>query len=325
MQTEFVISAGEQPKRLDVFLVHREPRLSRAALQRMITAGWVRVNDQLARPSQRIKPGDVIKFDSPKPAPLLVDGEPRPLEILFEDAACLVLNKPAGVVAHPGPGHWSDTLLNALLHHGVQAGEIATPGFVHRLDKDTSGVMVVAKTAEAHRRLAVQFEGHSIVRRYEALVCGVPTQLDGRIEIGIGPDRQNPKRTSMETLHPKASITEYAVEESFGALAAHVLLRPHTGRTHQIRAHLQAIGSPIMGDPAYGGATICTADGSQIPRVMLHARTLGFSHPMTEAYCEFAVSPPSDFCALHQRLRSALSGEKESIARDGVSRLLGIP
>ncbi|MBI4002924.1 MAG: RluA family pseudouridine synthase [Nitrospira defluvii] len=308
MQTEFVISAGEQPKRLDVFLVHREPKLSRAALQRMITAGWVRVNDQIAKSSQRIKAGDVIAFDTPQAAPLRLNGQTTRLEILFEDRACLVLNKPAGIVAHPAPGHWSNTLLNALLDHCARLGEPATPGLVHRLDKDTSGVMVIAKTAEAHRGLAVQFECHSITRHYEALVSGVPAAPEGRIECAIGPDRQNPKRTSTRTLQPKAAVTEYRVEDTFGVVAAHVLLRPHTGRTHQIRTHLQAIGHPILGDRAYGGEKVGATDGYDIPRVMLHARTLGFTHPVTEVYCEFTVAAPPDFDAMHHLLRSVATG-----------------
>ena len=253
MQTEFVITAGEQPKRLDVFLVHREPKLSRAALQRMITAGWVRVNNQITKSSQRLKAGDVIVFDSPQAAPLQLHGQTTRLEILFEDRVCLVLNKPAGIIVHPAPGHWSNTLLNALLDHCAPSGGMVTPGVVHRLDKDTSGVMVVAKTEQAHRNLAMQFEFHSITRRYEALVSNLPTASEGRIDCAIGPDRHDPKRTSPRTLQPKPAVTEYGVEEAFGAVAARVLLRPHTGRTHQIRAHLQAIGHPILGDRMYGG------------------------------------------------------------------------
>jgi len=309
MQTRFLISAGEQPKRLDLFLVNREPKLSRAAVQRMISAGWVRVNNQPTKPSQKIKPGDVVNLDSPKPAPLRRDGQCVPLDILFEDSACLVLNKPAGVVAHPGPGHWDDTLLNALLDHAVQAGAGSMPGLVHRLDKDTSGVMVVAKTRDAHRRLAVQFEHHSISRHYEALVSGLPSQAEGRIELPLGPDRGQFKRTSTDSHCPKASATEYRVEQSFGVLAAHLLLTPRTGRTHQIRAHLQAIGHPILGDSTYEGATISPADGVFVSRVMLHAHTLGFAHPLTETYYEFKVAAPADFQTLYQELRLATSGE----------------
>ena len=307
MQTEFIISAGEQPKRLDVFLVHREPKLSRAALQRMITAGWVRVNNQLAKSSQRIKAGDVILIDAPQAAPLRIDGEAKPLEILFEDHTCLVLNKPAGIVVHPSPGHWSNTLLNALLDHCARRGETGAPGVVHRLDKDTSGVMVVAKTEDAHRVLAAQFEEHSIARRYEALVVGVPAESEGRIATALGPDRHNPKRTSGETCHPKPAVTDYRVERMFGALAAHLLLHPHTGRTHQIRAHLQSLGHPILGDKTYGGERVGVWGGEDVSRVMLHARTLGFRHPVAGIYREFAVPPPEDFTALAQTLRAFVS------------------
>ena len=295
MQTEFVISAGEQPKRLDVFLVHREPKLSRAALQRMITAGWVRVNSLIAKSSQRIKAGDVIVFDAPQAAPLRIDGETKQLEILFEDHACLVLNKPVGIVVHPSPGHWSNTLLNALLDHCARGGAVATPGVVHRLDKDTSGVMVVAKTEEAHRKLSVQFERHSIIRHYEAFVVGVPAKSEGRIEAALGPDRHHPKRTSTQTLQPKRAVTDYRVEEAFGEAAARIVLSPHTGRTHQIRAHLQSINHPILGDQVYGGERVGAIAGYEIPRVMLHARRLGFTHPVTGMYGEWTADTPSDF------------------------------
>lgn len=305
MQTEFLISPGEQPKRLDLFLVSREPKLSRAAVQRMISAGRVRVNNQSAKSSQKIKPGDVINLDKPKPAPLQIDGQLLPLEILFEDSAYLVLNKPAGIAAHPGSGHWNDTLLNALLDHATRAGEVAMPGLVHRLDKDTSGVMVVAKTKDAHWRLAVQFEQHTITRQYEALVRGVPQPTQGRIALPIGPDRSNLKRTSACTEYPKAALTEYRIEKAFGIAAVHMVLNPMTGRTHQIRAHLQAIGHPILGDLAYGAERIGPLDGLSVPRLMLHAQKLGFQHPLTKAYCEFTVKPPADFRVLYDALCGA--------------------
>jgi 23S rRNA pseudouridine1911/1915/1917 synthase len=305
MQTEFVITAGEQPKRLDVFLVHREPKLSRAALQRMITAGWVRVNNQVTKSSQRIKAGDVIVFDSPQAAPLQLHGQTTRLEILFEDRFCLVLNKPAGIVVHPAPGHWSNTLLNALLDHCATLGGMATPGVVHRLDKDTSGVMVVAKTEQAHRSLAMQFECHSIIRCYEALVSNLPAASAGRIDCAIGPDRHDPKRTSPRTLQPKPAVTDYGVEKAFGRVAARLILRPHTGRTHQIRAHLQAIGHPILGDRLYGGTRVEAVYGYVVPRVMLHARTLGFTHPVTAVYREYTAAAPADFDDMCHRLQVA--------------------
>ncbi len=307
MKTDFVITPGEQSKRLDVFLVQHEPKLSRAALQRMISAGWIRVNDRLAKASQRIRAGDHIVLDAPRAGPLKIDGQVRRLDILFEDQACLVLNKPSGIVVHPAQGHWSNTLLNALLDHCARLPQPATPGLVHRLDKDTSGVMVVAKTAEAHRALSVQFEAHSITRQYEALVSGVPDSLAGRIEHPIGPDRQNPRRTSTRTVQPKAAVTAYEVKETFNGIAARVLLFPHTGRTHQIRTHLQVMGHPILGDGAYGGARVTAIGAHLIPRVMLHAGTLGFTHPITRGYCEFTAGVPPDF----EAVRCILSPEEK--------------
>jgi len=307
MQTEFVISAGERPKRLDVFLVNREPKLSRAALQRMIDAGWVRINNLPAKSSRKLKPGDVVMFDSPQPVPLSVNGRMLPLDILFEDSDCLVVNKPPGIVSHPGPGHWNDTLLNALLHHVRATGVGGRIGFVHRLDRDTSGILLVAKTKEAHRRLAWQFERHAVTRQYEALVQGVPNPFAGLIDRAIGPDRDGSARASTQTLRPKFSMTEYSVQQAFGDLAAHVLLVPRTGRTHQIRAHLQAIGHSIFGDATYGGSRVCPVDGAPVSRVMLHARRLGFAHPQTERYCEFHVAAPEDFCSLSRLLGLTMS------------------
>ena len=188
MVTEFVVTAGEQPKRLDIFLVNREPKLSRSAVQRLIVQGRVRINGQAVKPSQKIKPGDMIAFDIPKAEPLELKGESIPLEILYEDDALLLLNKPAGLVVHPAPGHWAGTLVNALLHHfQTSGGTVSTiggkerPGLVHRLDKDTSGVMVIAKTDEAHRALSAQFKYHTITRVYEALISGVPKKGHGLI------------------------------------------------------------------------------------------------------------------------------------------------
>lgn len=309
MLTEFVVTAGEQPKRLDVFLVNREPRVSRAALQRLISRGRVRLNGRPVKPSQKIKPGDQIVFDTPQASPLTIKGETVPLEILFEDEHLLVLNKPAGVVVHPASGHWSGTLVNALLHHFERAGGAASsidgkdrPGLIHRLDKDTSGVMVIAKTAAAHRGLAAQFERHRIVRVYEALVWGVPMPPRGQIKLDIGRDVNNRKTVSSRSVRPKPSVTDYEVSQSYGTAAAHVLLSPHTGRTHQLRVHLSAFGHPIIGDPVYGAPTRSTDAGMEVPRLMLHARTLGFSHPSTGAFQEHTAPSPSDMAGVERAL-----------------------
>ena len=301
MITEFLITPGEQPKRLDVFLVNRERDMSRSALQRLIELGRIRINDQIVKPSHKIKPGDKITMDVPKPEPLELKGEAIPLEVLFEDDHILVLNKPAGIVVHPAPGNWTGTLVNALLHHfQTSGGTVSTiggkerPGLVHRLDKDTSGVMVIAKTDQAHRHLAAQFKQHTITRVYEALVWGIPKRGHGLIELAIGRDSKERKKFSARTARPKESVTEYKVNRRFGKTVAHVLLYPRTGRTHQLRVHLAALGHPILGDPTYGGRKVCSLDGMGIPRVMLHARTLGFHHPSSGELQQYDRPSPPD-------------------------------
>jgi 23S rRNA pseudouridine1911/1915/1917 synthase len=309
MITEFVVTSGEQPKRLDVFLVNREREISRSALQRLIELGRIRINDEVVKPSRKIKPGDKITMDVPKPEPLELKGEAIPLEVLFEDDYLLVLNKPAGIVVHPAPGNWSGTLVNALLHHfQTSGGTVSTiggkerPGLVHRLDKDTSGVMVIAKTDQAHRHLSNQFKRHTITRVYEALIWGVPKKGHGLIELAIGRDTKERKKFSVRTARPRESVTEYKVDKRFGKMAAHVLLYPRTGRTHQLRVHLTSLGHPIWGDPTYGGRKVCVVDDMEIPRVMLHARTLGFHHPITGTRQEFTRPTPPDMETVSREL-----------------------
>jgi 23S rRNA pseudouridine1911/1915/1917 synthase len=301
MITEFIVTSGEQPKRLDVFLVNRERDVSRSALQRLIELGRIRLNDQVVRASQKIKPGDRITMDVPKPEPLSIRGEAIPLDVLFEDESLLVLDKPPGIVAHPAPGNWTGTLVNALLHHfQTSGGTISTiggkerPGLVHRLDKETSGIMVITKTDSAHRALAAQFKLHTITRIYEALVWGVPKKGRGLIELAIGRDIKDRKKISARTTSPRQSATEYMVTRRYGKVAAHVLLYPRTGRTHQLRVHLTSLGHPILGDRTYGGLKVSGIVGLEIPRVMLHARTLGFIHPTTGKMEEFTRPVPED-------------------------------
>lgn len=309
MITEFLITAGEQPKRLDVFLVNRERDMSRSALQRLIELGRIRINNAIVKPSQKIKPGDKITMDVPKPEPLALKGEAIPLNVLYEDDALLILNKPAGIVVHPAPGHWTGTLVNALLHHFQTSGGTVSsiggkerPGLVHRLDKETSGVMVIAKTDQAHRHLAAQFKLHTITRVYEALIWGVPKKVRGLIELAIGRDSKERKKFSARTARPKESVTEYHVDRRYGKLAAHVLLYPRTGRTHQLRVHLTSLGHPILGDQTYGGKKVCAVDSIEIPRVMLHARTLGFQHPRTGETQEFTRPFPTDMETVSQAI-----------------------
>lgn len=317
MITEFVVTPGEHPKRLDVFLVNRERDMSRSRLQRLIELGRIRINDQVVRPSQKIKPGDRITMDVPKAEPLALQGEAIPLEVLFEDDQLLILNKPPGIVVHPAPGNWTGTLVNALLHYfQVSGGTVSNiggkerPGLVHRLDKDTSGVMVIAKTDHAHRHLSGQFKQHTIIRVYEALVWEVPKKGHGLIELAIGRDSKERKKFSSRTSRPKEAVTEYAVDRRFGKLASHLLLYPRTGRTHQLRVHLASLGHPILGDPSYGGRKVCTVDGVPVPRVMLHARTLGFRHPVTGEFCEYERPCPADMARMIRELEDRLTSKR---------------
>lgn len=328
MQRFTTVSAGEHPKRLDVYLSTHTADLSRAAIQRLIEKGAVTVNGKRPKPSQRVKPGDEIAWDVPKPEPLEIGGEPIPLDVLFEDNVLLVLNKPAGIVVHPAPGHWRGTLVNALLYHmqhpspypspsrgeGTEGGSFASiggrerPGLVHRLDKGTSGVMVIAKTDAAHQGLSKQFKTHSINRVYLALVIGSVKGRTGRVDLAIGRDTKHRKKISARTTSPRAAVTEFQVAERFGVKrsgheATLVEVHPQTGRTHQIRVHLASLGHPLLGDETYGGRKVCAWDDLCIERPMLHARTLGFTHPVTGTYLEYTVPPPADMEELLRVLR----------------------
>ena len=308
-RTEIIVTAGESPKRLDHFLANREPYYSRTALQRLIEDEYITVDGQVVKSSHKVKPGDRILLIVPRPEPLDIRPEPIPLHILHEDEVLLVLNKPAGLVVHPAPGHWTGTMVNALLYH-MQSGEghlssiggRERPGLVHRLDKETTGVLVVAKTDHAHQHLSAQFKGHTISRLYEALVWGSPKPREGRIELAIGRDTKDRKTFSPRTTRPKESLTTYKIIERFGKIAAHIALTPGTGRTHQLRVHLKAIECPILGDQTYGGKKVMEMGGITIPRVMLHAKVLGFVHPLTKQSMTFSAPLPEDMETVRQEL-----------------------
>ena len=311
-RTEFIVTAGESPKRLDHFLASRDPYFSRTALQRLIAEGQITVEGQVVKPSHKVRPGDRIVLVVPRPEPIDIRPESIPLHILYEDESLLVINKPAGLVVHPAPGHWTGTLVNALLHHmQSEEGHLSSiggkerPGLVHRLDKDTTGILVVAKTDLAHRVLAAQFKAHSITRIYEALVWTSPKTRVGRIELSIGRDTKDRKTFSSRTTSPKESLTTYKVKERFGATAAHMELFPGTGRTHQLRVHLKAIGCPILGDQTYGGKKVMEVGGIPVPRVMLHAKVLGFVHPVGKQQLTFSAALPEDMEAVRMALKAA--------------------
>ena len=301
----WILEPEESGLRADLALAGRAG-IPRAQARRWIDEGRVSLNAQPCRAAQRVRSGDVLEATPPPLAPSDAVPEAIPLAILYEDADLLVIDKPAGLVVHPAPGHARGTLVNALLHHcrdlaGV--GGVERPGIVHRLDRGTSGVLVVAKNDAAHAGLAAQFADHSIERVYLAFVRGAPQAESGAVDRPIGRHRTDRKRMSVRTARGRAARTRWRVLERFPSSCSSLLeVRPETGRTHQIRVHLAASGLPILGDPSYGGAR---AGERGLERPALHAALLGFTHPRTGLRLRFETPLPPDLEALRQRLRRA--------------------
>lgn len=299
---ELVADASAADVRLDSYL-SRVTGLPRSQIQRLIEGGRVLVEGRRLKASAAILPGQRIRLSIPPPRPSLLTPEPIPLEILYEDADLVVLNKPAGLVVHPAPGHPEGTLVHALLHHcpdlpGI--GEERRPGIVHRLDKDTSGVMVVAKTEGAMASLAAQFKGRRVKKTYLALVHGEVKQTEARIATEIGRHEHDRKRMAVRTKKGREAVTTYRVMkrlDGFTLLQVH----PETGRTHQIRVHLSAMGHPVVGDKVYGGKqegkfkVQCSRFRVKAERQLLHAWKLGLFHPRTDNWMEFEAPLPADF------------------------------
>jgi 23S rRNA pseudouridine1911/1915/1917 synthase len=300
--------------RLDKFLASRLPELSRARLQGLIGAGEVSRDDAvITEGSSRVKPGHSYTVHVPAPQPARPEAEVLPLEIVFEDEHLLVLDKPAGLVVHPAPGHARGTLVNALLAHCADSlsgiGGVLRPGIVHRLDKDVSGLLVVAKHDRAHIGLAAQFSVHRIERAYEAIVWSVPPHGSGSVDQPIARHPKDRKRMAVVATGKRA-LTHYRVIEAFGDRATHLEVVLETGRTHQIRVHLGTLGLGIVGDPVYrprrrpqmGPALRSFVAG--FDRIALHARRLGFEHPMTGTRHRFERPPPACFGLLREHLHA---------------------
>ncbi len=321
MPETFAGSAAEAHDglRLDAYLAGAVEDASRSFLKRLIKEGRVKVNGTVCKkPSRSVRAEDSVEVEIPDPPPLEPEAEDIPLDILFEDESMLIVDKPAGLVVHPAPGHYTGTLVNAVLHHCTDfehsGGDPVRPGIVHRLDRDTSGVMVVAKTQLAFGRLARQASEHSFERRYLALVRGEFAEQRGRIEAGIGRSLADRSRMAVTGVRAKAAVTNFEVIERFGA-ASLVALRLETGRTHQIRVHMRFAGRPVLGDPVYG---VVDYGGFGLPPAAvqalkalrgqaLHAELLGLSHPTTDERLRFSAPPPGDFGAALAALRDAAS------------------
>jgi len=301
MRTE-TLSVDELPAqaRLDVFLHDRFPCVSRNALQRLIREGAIRVNDQVVKPTHRPRCGETIRIEWPAPKPATVEARELPLEVLYEDDALLVLNKAAGMVVHPAAGTENDTLVNALLHHcrgqlsGI--GGVARPGIVHRLDQDTSGVMVVAKHDAAHLALSYQFAHRQVEKIYHALVCGALTPSAGEINAAIA---RHPTHRKVMAVREggRSARTTYRTLEAL-AEATWVEVQLHTGRTHQIRVHFKYLGFPLVGDATYGkrqNVRLEELTGYRAARQLLHSRRLAFTHPTAGGRMRFEAPLPADF------------------------------
>lgn len=311
----FTVKASQTGLRLDVVLSECLEDCSRSYAAQLIQQGTVQVNLRVCKPSYRVRLEDCISGYLPEPVPSEFTPEAIDLNILFEDPFLLVINKPPGLVVHPAPGHLSGTLVNGLLHHcpdlAAFGGEIR-PGIVHRLDKDTSGVMVVAKQPAVHEHLAGQFQNRTIRKTYLALVQGAVSPSKGEINLPIGRHPTARKQMSTVSSKPRSAETHYRVREVLnGATLLEVDLK--TGRTHQIRVHCAAIHHPVIGDPVYGGrnnAVIRRGTGTgksvvaKVQRQMLHAWRLGFTHPADGEWHQFEAEIPEDMQALLMHLRA---------------------
>jgi 23S rRNA pseudouridine1911/1915/1917 synthase len=300
--------------RLDAWLRGKFPAVSRGAIQRLIEEGHILVDGRVVKPTHSPRAGETVQVHWPEARPAAAQPEPIPLEILYEDETLLVLNKAAGLVVHPASGHERFTLVNALLHHcrgqlsGI--GGVARPGIVHRLDKDTSGCMVVAKNDDTHLALSAQFASRKVHKTYQAIVCGEMARDSGEIRAAIARHTSHRKCMTVDEDLGREAHTSYRVLERLGA-ATLAEASLHTGRTHQIRVHFKFLGYPLVGDAVYGhrqNQRLADLTGYHAPRQMLHAFKIGFVHPRTGKRLAFEAPLPADFVDALEALRNAAEG-----------------
>lgn len=310
-----VVPPKQSRERLDVYLTHQIQNATRNKVQQAINEGLVLVDGRRVKPSHTVAPGETIDVTLPRPPRPEAVPENIPIEIVYEDDDLMVVNKPAGMVTHPAYGNYTGTLVNALLYRTQLLSRVKhrlRPGIVHRLDKDTSGLLVVAKTDAAHHALAKQFSARTIDREYWALVWGKFKKPKGIIEASLGRSKKDRRKVTV-TAEGKHAITEYEVLKEFDFLSL-VRLKLKTGRTHQIRVHLTHVGHPVFGDPTYGGRSHLWGGLSGkkaqhaanllklISRQALHAKTIGFVHPTTQQAMKFDSELPEDMRAVLEKL-----------------------
>jgi 23S rRNA pseudouridine1911/1915/1917 synthase len=314
----FEIPEGKKKVRIDIFLTNSIENATRSKVQKLIESYLVKVNGKIVKSNYQLKPFDVIEATHPiSPRPENVEPEEIPLAIVYEDDSLLVVNKSAGMVAHPAYANYTGTLVNALLHHTKKLSKLndaGRAGIVHRLDKDTSGLLVVAKDEWTHAKLSEQFSKHTVDREYHAICWGKFDENKGEISSNITRSKQDRKKFTTSKFEGKTALTYYEVIEEFD-FTSYVRLKLKTGRTHQIRVHLSSIGKPVFGDPTYGGRQV--RYGSDIPKIKLlvqdllklmprqalHAKTLGFIHPVKKEKMFFDSELPEDMISLISTLK----------------------
>lgn len=300
---KITVSEQQRGSRLDLVLSQALSGNSRSFFQKLIADGAVTVNGAVcSSKKQKVEPGQEVAVRIPEPEPLSVEAENIPLDIVYEDADLLVVNKPKGMVVHPAAGNHTGTLVNAILYHCGDSlssiNGIIRPGIVHRIDKDTSGLLMIAKNDSAHNSLAAQLAEHSITRAYEAIVYNNFQKEEGTVDAPIGRDPKNRLRQAVTEQNSKRAVTHYKVLERLGPFTR-IEARLETGRTHQIRVHMAYINHPLLGDPVYGPAK----NPFGVQGQMLHARLLGFAHPRTGRYMEFESGLPEEFQQILGKLR----------------------
>lgn len=312
----FIIDKSQIGQRLDIFLAQSEVEISRSHVKQVIEEGDVLINGKVPKVSQKLKEGDVIILTQRPPVEATAFAQEIPLDIVYEDEAIIVINKPAGMVVHPAPGNPDKTLVNALLFHcrdlsGI--GGVLRPGIVHRLDKDTSGLIVAVKSDDAHRDLSSQFEKHDVHKKYLALVWGDVKGDHGEIVLPVGRHTNNRKKMSTKSRHGKGALTLWKVRERYG-VATLLDVEIKTGRTHQIRVHLSDRGYPVIGDAVYGNSAkintvkdpLLKAKIKEFNRQALHAAQLSFIHPIKSERVVFTSDMPQDMADLCAQLRSGI-------------------